>query len=58
MSSVSVEKGLSRREGLSFIVGEGTGGEELPSDEIGDFILLENENSIFLEGVGSSLVLE
>ena len=58
MSSVSIEKGLSRREGLTFLRGSGTGGADASEDEIGDFILLEDENSVFLEDVGSSLVLE
>ena len=58
MSSVSIEKGLSRKKGLSFLRGEGAGGDDAFEEEIGDFILLEDENSVFLEDVGSSLVLE
>ena len=56
--SVSIEKGLSRREGLSVIEGLGGEGDIEAEDEIGDFILLESEESILLESVGSSLVLE
>lgn len=56
--SVSIEKGLSRREGLSVIEGLGGEGDIEAEDEIGDFILLESEESILLESVGSSLVQE
>ena len=56
--SVSIEKGISRQEGLSFTRGLGTAGFIESVDEIGDFILLEDENSIFVEDGGSSLVIE
>lgn len=56
--SVSLEKGLTRTKGLSFEKGEGFLGDIEFELEIGDFILYENEESILLEAVGGSLVLE